>query len=222
MKGKCMGLNQAALFDLDGVVVDTETQYSVFWGKVGEKFHPEIENFNYIIKGNTLNQIYDKYFPDESVRKQISKALDYFENHMRYEYINGVMEFIGSLRVQGIKTAVVTSSNDMKMGILYGVHPDFKGMFDAIVTADMIPKSKPDPECFLLGARLLGCAPSNCFVFEDSLAGLTAGRAAGMTVIGLSTTHPAERISALADHVIADFSGFTVDEMEQIRMERLN
>ena len=47
MKGKCMGLNQAALFDLDGVVVDTETQYSVFWGKVGEKFHPEIENFNY-------------------------------------------------------------------------------------------------------------------------------------------------------------------------------
>lgn len=173
MKGKCMGLNQAALFDLDGVVVDTETQYSVFWGKVGEKFHPEIENFNYIIKGNTLNQIYDKYFPDESVRKQISKALDYFENHMRYEYINGVMEFIGSLRVQGIKTAVVTSSNDMKMGILYGVHPDFKGMFDAIVTADMISKSKPDPECFLLGARLLGCAPSNCFVFEDSLAGLT-------------------------------------------------
>ena len=102
------------------------------------------------------------------------------------------------------------------------MHPDFKGMFDAIVTADMISKSKPDPECFLLGARLLGCAPSNCFVFEDSLAGLTAGRAAGMTVIGLSTTHPAERISALADHVIADFSGFTVDEMEQIRMERLN
>lgn len=217
-----MSQNLAVLFDLDGVVVNTETQYSVFWGKVGAKFHPEIENFSYIIKGNTLNQIYDKYFPEQAVRNQISKALDYFENHMEYEYIPGVVDFIHELRERGIKTAVVTSSNNEKMNILYRVHPDFKSMFDTIVTADMITKSKPDPECFLLGAELLKTTPMNSFVFEDSLAGLTAGKAAGMTVIGLSTTHPAERISALADKVIPDFTHFSVENMEHVRQQKQN
>lgn len=54
---------KAALFDLDGVVFDTESQYSVFWGMIGKEYHPEISDFAQIIKGQTLVQIYDKYFP---------------------------------------------------------------------------------------------------------------------------------------------------------------
>lgn len=54
---------KAALFDLDGVVFDTESQYSVFWGMIGKEYHPEIPDFAQIIKGQTLVQIYDKYFP---------------------------------------------------------------------------------------------------------------------------------------------------------------
>lgn len=54
---------KAALFDLDGVVLDTETQYSVFWGMIGKEYHPELPDFALRIKGQTLVQIYDKYFP---------------------------------------------------------------------------------------------------------------------------------------------------------------
>lgn len=58
---------KAALFDLDGVVLDTETQYSVFWGMIGKEYHPELPDFALRIKGQTLVQIYDKYFSDDAV-----------------------------------------------------------------------------------------------------------------------------------------------------------
>ena len=58
---------KAALFDLDGVVFDTESQYSIFWGMIGREYHPEMPDFEYRIKGQTLVQIYDKYFTDEAV-----------------------------------------------------------------------------------------------------------------------------------------------------------
>ena len=51
--------NIAALFDFDGVVMDTETQYSVFWDELGRRYHPEIKDFGCVIKGQTLTQIYD-------------------------------------------------------------------------------------------------------------------------------------------------------------------
>lgn len=65
---------KAALFDLDGVVFETESQYSIFWGMIGREYHPEIPDFEYRIKGQTLVQIYDKYFSEDSVL-HISKVI---------------------------------------------------------------------------------------------------------------------------------------------------
>ena len=61
-----MNANQpiAALFDFDGVVMDTESQYTLFWDAVGKKYHPEIPNFGHHIKGQTLTRLYEKYFAD--------------------------------------------------------------------------------------------------------------------------------------------------------------
>ena len=70
----------------------------------------------------------------------------------------------------------------------------------------MFQNSKPHPECFLLGMKLLGATPENSFVFEDSFHGLQAGRSSGATVIGLATTNPREAIQSKADYVIDDFS----------------
>ena len=66
---------KAALFDLDGVVFDTESQYSIFWGMIGREYHPEMPDFEYRIKGQTLVQIYDKYFTDEAVFTHIIAVL---------------------------------------------------------------------------------------------------------------------------------------------------
>lgn len=200
---------QAALFDLDGVVFNTEPQYTVFWGAQCREFHPEHPGLEQEIKGMTLVQIYDAWFSGELADKQalITERLNDYEGQMSYDYVAGFEAYIHSLRSQGVKTAVVTSSNQPKMEAVYRSHPEFKGLFDAILTAEDFERSKPDPDCYLKAAERFGIAPEHCVVFEDSFNGLKSGRAAGMYVVGLATTNSAEAIRPMCDEVITDYVG---------------
>ena len=207
----------AALFDFDGVVVDTEPQYTLFWDEKGKKYHPEIPDFGHHIKGQTLIQIYKQYFRQpEGLQDEITRQLLDYELTMHFEYIDGVVDFMKELREKGVKLAIVTSSNDAKMANAYREHPELKSMVDYIVTADRVTHSKPHPECFLIGAELLGVEKDNCIVFEDSFHGIEAGNRAGMKVIGLATTNSAEAIAAKCALVIPDFTDFTFEKMKGV------
>ena len=207
----------AALFDFDGVVMDTETQYTLFWNEIGEKYFPQYPEFGRIIKGQTLTRIYDTYFPDmEEVRQEITDSLNLFEKEMHYDFIPGVVGFMKNLREHGVKMAIVTSSNQMKMANVYRAHPELKELVDYILTAEQVKHSKPAPDCFLLGADILETVPENCVVFEDSFHGLEAGNAAGMLVVGLSTTNSEEAIRDQCSLVIPDFRNFTYEEMRRL------
>lgn len=210
-KTKCI----AALFDFDGVVMDTETQYTVYWDEVGRQYHPELPHFGALIKGQTLTQIYDKHFAGMTEdQSKITAGLNRFERKMTFEYIAGVVDFMKDLRAHGVKIAIVTSSNELKMANVYAAHPELKeGLVDRILTAEMFTRSKPAPDSFLLGAEVFGTVPQNCVVFEDSFHGLEAGNAAGMTVIGLSTTNTAEAIKDKCKLSIHDFVGFNYEKM---------
>ena len=202
----------AALFDFDGVIMDTETQYTVFWDEQGRKYLNE-EDFGRRIKGQTLLQIYEKYFSDQpEAQLEISAELYVYEQKMSYEYIPGVEAFIADLRRNGAKIAVVTSSNEEKMANVYNAHPEFKGMVDRILTGEMFARSKPAPDCFLLGMEIFEATPENTYVFEDSFHGLQAGMTSGATVIGLATTNTREAITGKA-HYIIDFTGMTYDKL---------
>ena len=204
----------AALFDFDGVVVDTEPQYSLFWDEKGEKYHPEIPEFGHHIKGQTLVQIYSQYFlQPEGLQPEITRELLDFETRMSFEFIPGVVDFMKELRQKGVKIAIVTSSNDQKMANAHRALPELKSMVDAIITADKVSHSKPHPECFLLGADTLQIPIENCIVFEDSFHGLEAGNRAGMKVIGLATTNSASAIADKACLVIPDFVDFSYEKM---------
>ena len=207
----------AALFDFDGVVMDTETQYSLFWNKIGKQYFPQIEEFGRIIKGQTLVNIYAKYFAGmEKEQRDITARLNQFEKDMAYEYIPGVVDFMKDLRAHGVKMAIVTSSNDLKMANVYKAHPELKELVDRILTAEMFTRSKPAPDCFLLGAEVFGTVPQNCVVFEDSFHGLEAGNAAGMAVVGLCTTNPKEAIADKCKLVIPDFTAFSFEKMKAL------
>ena len=199
---------KAALFDLDGVVFDTEPQYTVFWGQQCREFHPEHPGLEHEIKGQTLVQIYDAWFSGPLAERQaeITERLNRFEQQMSYDYIAGFVEYFTELRKKGVKTAVVTSSNQPKMEAVYQSRPEFKGMFDAILTSEDFERSKPDPDCYLKAAERLGVSKDDCVVFEDSYNGLKSGRAAGMYVVGLATTNSAEAIAPLCDKVINDYT----------------
>lgn len=198
----------AALFDLDGVVFDTEKQYSVFWGSQCRLYHPDKPGLENTIKGQTLVQIFDGYFDDlRSEQPKIIERLNEFERNMEFEYVPGFLDFMSDLRANNVRTAVVTSSNKAKMEAVYSVHPEFKALFDIILTSEDFDKSKPDPDCYIKGAKAFGLQFADCVVFEDSFNGLKAGRNAGMKVVGLATTNPAGAIKPYSDYVVSDFEG---------------
>ena len=203
-----------ALFDFDGVLMDTETQYSRFWDETGRKF-VNIEGFGSIIKGQTLVQIFGKHFAGHSQEelRAIEDAINESERNMVYDFITGAREFLAELKKAGVPTAIVTSSNNMKMAQVYKVHPDLHTLVDAILTSEDFSKSKPDPECFIKGMERLGGTPDTTVVFEDSIHGITAGRAAGAYVVGLATTNKREVIEPLCDMVIDDFSDFSLEKL---------
>ncbi len=201
-----------ALFDLDGVLIDSENSYTCFWNEIDRIYPTGIENYALYIKGTTLEVIM-KDFPDPDVRADILRRIREFQDTMTYPIFPGVEEFLSQLANRGIPAAIVTSSDDRKMGFLFKEHPEFRNYFRAVIDASQVTLSKPHPQGYLLAAEAIGCKPENCFVFEDSIQGLNAGRAAGATVIGLATTNPRRVVEPLANYVIDSFEGFSVDDM---------
>ena len=198
---------KAALFDLDGVVFDTEPQYTIFWGAQCREFHPDHPGLEHEIKGQTLVEIYDAWFSGDLqyAREIITERLNQYEQQMAYNYVEGFKEYIEDLRQKGVRTAVVTSSNLPKMQAVYACHPEFKELFDAILTSEDFERSKPDPDCYLKAAKRLKASYEDCVVFEDSFNGLKSGRAAGMYVVGLATTNAADAIRPYCDQVISNY-----------------
>ena len=211
---------KAALFDLDGVVFDTEPQYTVFWGSMCRLYHPEHPGLEHEIKGSTLDQIFDRWWagPLESEREAVTQRLNDFEASMNYDYIEGLQEFLAYLRRNGVKTAIVTSSNRQKMDSVYRSRPEPSLLFDDILTSEDFTESKPSPQCYLRAAQRLGAEPQDCVVFEDSFNGLRSGRAAGMFVVGLATTNSREAIAPLSDIQIDNYINFKLGSEEGVNL----
>ena len=157
------------LFDFDGVIADTETQYTEFWNRIGREYLGQ-EEFGHTIKGQTLVQIFGKYFESmDREQEEIVPQLNEFEANMSYDYIPGAQAFMKELKAAGIPMAIVTSSNDIKMSNAYKAHPELLELVDKVLTSEYFSKSKPDPECFLKGMESLGGTPEETVVFESSL-----------------------------------------------------
>ena len=207
------------LFDLDGVLLDSEGLYTIFWEQMDKEYPTGIDQFASYIKGFHLSRIMGYFDNDEVRRDVLNKLLDY-ERNMRYEFFPGALEFVRQLREAGIPMAIVTSSDRKKMLSLYRQHPEFPTLFDQIITGDMVSKAKPDPDCFLLGARLLGVDIGDCIVFEDSRNGLLAARASGARVIGVATTLSADIVEPLCDMAIGAVKELTVEAMLGCRLKK--
>lgn len=209
---------EAVLFDLDGVIVDTEGQYTQFWTEIGRRDFPHIPDLAMRIKGNTLSLIFQQYYPgDTEAQQRVARELDEFEGQMDYPFVEGAMAFVDELRRAGVKTAVVTSSYRRKMENLCARHPQFKDLFTEIFTAENATRSKPAPDCYVNAARTLGVDCGQCYVFEDSLSGLRAGLDSGAAVIALTTTNSAEAVAPLSRLTIRNFTEISLAQMRALK-----
>ncbi|MBP1629523.1 MAG: phosphatase [Bacteroidetes bacterium] len=202
--------NIAYLFDLDGVVIDTETEYSKIWTVIGDKYIPDVRDFANQIKGNHLNNIYENYFSHLSLMEWegIVDFLRTKESEIEYTYIEGARDFLLELKAKNHLTALVTSSDDTKLERLFLQLPEIKTFFNTIVSANDKVKGKPEPDPYLLAAERLNIEPEKCIVFEDAIAGIESGLAARMYVIALSTTHKPEQLQKYTPKVIPNFKNF--------------
>ena len=205
------------LFDLDGVLLDTEGIYTDFWQDIDNRYPTGVPGFAHIIKGSNLTTILDTYYPDKELQRIIIDILDDFEKDMKYRPFADAMTFVNELKKCGIPTCIVTSSSMLKMENAFAQLPGFKEMFDGLITGDMVSRCKPDPEGYLMGAKMIGVNPKNCYVFEDSLQGMQAGINAGCKVIALTTTVERSRIESVkTNKIMESFDGFDVRSMLEI------
>lgn len=204
-----------ALFDLDGVLIDTEGIYTIFWHDIDVKFPTGVANFEYVIKGSTLETILTSYFKEED-RPEILFLLKEHEKDMVYRYFDGIEAFLNRLRELRVPSAIVTSSNAAKMKVLFEKLPSLRQLVDIVVTGDDVQRSKPDPEGYRIAAQRLGLPSQRCVVFEDSIAGVRAGRCAGGAVVAFTTTNAAEKLREFADVIVDSIQELDAEKLPQL------
>jgi beta-phosphoglucomutase family hydrolase len=206
----------AYIFDMDGTLVDNMDAHAEAWiGLLGELgVEVSRETFFARAAGKTNRQILELFLgagpgATELARLAAEKEARYREIYApQLKPLPGLRDFLAGARRDGIPLAVATSAGRANIGFVLG-GLGLEPSFDAIVSEEDGTRGKPDPEMFLLAARRLGASPEVCTVFEDSRAGIEAGARAGMAVVALATSLPAEE---LARHpgvirVIRDFVG---------------
>lgn len=203
------------MFDLDGTLIDTERQYSQFWqGLLGRYGLPE--DFVSRIKGTTLADTLDRYFPSAEMRRDVTAELVAFEAGMNYALTDGAAEFLSDIRSHGVKTAVVTSSDAVKIAQVRRGLPGFLESFDAVLGSEDFPLSKPDPSCYLTAAARLACRKDECVVFEDVPNGLKAGRAAGIFTVAVGELGESGGDGVLSDWGVGGFAGLHYQDMVRV------
>jgi beta-phosphoglucomutase len=185
---------QAALFDLDGVIVDTAKYHYVAWREMANGLGFDLtEQQNERLKGVSRMESLDivlsiggvEVSPEEKERLGASKNRRYVELVGRMdssEILRGAREYLSLLRERRIKIGLGSASKNADL-ILNNL--GIRSLFDVVVDGTKVTKSKPDPEVFLLGAGGLGVPPASCVVYEDAAAGIEAAKAAGMSAVGI-------------------------------------
>ncbi|MCB1121472.1 MAG: HAD family phosphatase [Verrucomicrobiae bacterium] len=213
-----------AIFDWDGVVIDSSRCHEKSWDLLAEEegrilpeghFKKGFGRKNQVIIPDILGWTRD---PDEIERLGHRKEALYRQLVLEdgVERISGIEDFLKSLWSAGIPCAVGSSTPRKNVETILGL-VGFAGYFEAIVCAEDVTHGKPHPEVFLTAATKLGIQPENCVVFEDAFAGLEAAKAGGMKSIGLATTHPAESLQAhKPDLVLENFLSFSAAEFLRI------
>lgn len=185
---------KGAIFDLDGVIVDTAKYHYLAWKELAEElgfFFKESDNER--LKGVSRMRSLEILLEvggvtaseSEKLKMAQSKNTRYvkmLDNLDKSELLEGAEEYLRKLKREGVKIALGSASKNAplildKLGITH--------LFDAIVDGNCVSKAKPDPEVFLKGAEMLNLPPEECCVFEDSQAGIEAARRAGCSVIAI-------------------------------------
>jgi beta-phosphoglucomutase family hydrolase len=200
--------NWGAIFDWDGVIIDSSSHHEESWERLAREVERALppDHFkrgfgrkNEFIIPEILGWTRDA---EEIARLSLRKEALYREvvAHRGVEVLPGVRVWLERLRAARVPCVIGSSTHraniDLSLGLL-----GLRDAFHAIVTAEDVSRGKPDPQVFLTAAERIGRAPEHCVVFEDALVGIAAARAGGMKCVAVATTNPPELLKE-ADRVV--------------------
>jgi len=210
-----------AIFDWDGIVVDSHDRHRESWFLLAEEIDQPLTVELFVESFGMRNeQIIPELFhwAEPGDHEHIAALGERKERLYRklvratgIEPLPGVRPLLEQLQGHGIPSSIGSSTprkNITAVLELIGLADKFA----AVTASEDVQRGKPDPEVFLIAARKIDRSPASCVVFEDSHAGIEAGRAAGMKTIAVTTTHPRESFSD---------ADLTIDSLEEVSLESL-
>ena len=209
-------MKHGAIFDMDGTLLDTERLYQNTWVELAKEFgqtpEPAFPRAVCGSSGEHMLEIIRTYYPDVDAQRFMDSCYARVAQAVETSIPKkpGMEEILSYLRGHGVKLAVASSNAHIQIeknlrlaGVL-----DY---FDAVVGGDEVENSKPAPDIFLLAAQRIGCAPEDCYVFEDGSNGIHAGAAAGCaTVMIPDLTPPTEELRAVCTAVCESLSAVRI------------
>lgn len=203
---------KGVIFDMDGVVVDNHQYHFEAWMEFSRrhKFKLNAEIYRDQYNGKTNRDLFEMIFgrlSEDQFKNYTQEKEGLYKNLYKDSMVahKGLIDFLEYLKIHKYKialgTSAPTSNVDFVMDGLF-----LRKYFDAIVDGTMVSRGKPHPEIYLKASALLDLNPSECFVFEDSLAGLEAGRRAGCKIVGVATSHEAFELKPMTELIIHDFT----------------
>ena len=215
--------NFAAIFDMDGTLIDNTPYHFKSWQMMYAKYGKgELSKQTYytVISGvpvlETIRRVFGEGRNEEELKALFNeKEAFYRESYAPYiRPINGLENFLAELKSAGVKIAMGTSATQEDIDFVFN-HIAIQDYFDVIINSTMVTKPKPDPQVYLRAAEKINMPPAKCVVFEDSLAGIKSGNSAGMKVIGITTGHTADELQPV-NLVIDDYTGLTVEKIADL------
>jgi beta-phosphoglucomutase family hydrolase len=212
----------AVLFDMDGVLVDNMSFHVDAWRAFCERhgFPFELTDYNQNMNGrnafDSLTYLMGRPPSDEElISLTAEKEAIYREQYAPHlQPARGLLRLLNDLRYHDVRLAVATSAPLENVSFTLdgtGLRP----YFDAVIDASAVTRGKPAPDIYLAAATAVGVPPEQCIVVEDALLGIQAGRAAGMKVIGVTTTHEAGELRH-TDRVVRDFEELNFESFREL------
>ena len=187
---------KACIFDLDGVIVDTAGYHYQAWKRLANQLDFDFtledneklkgisrkESLELILKWGMVSKT--SVEKEELARLKNSWYVEMISGMTPADVLPGALQFLKDVKASGYKTALGSASKNA--GIILN-KVELTNYFDAIVDGNVVTASKPDPQVFLKGAKMLGVDPLACVVFEDAIAGVEAAKNGGMNVVGIGS-----------------------------------
>ncbi len=211
---------KAAIFDLDGVIVDTVPLHFQSWKKMFSEYGKEFSFDDYKNKVDGIPRIAGAKailtdLSEEELEQATQKKQNYFLEFLEQKGVlayQSTLDLINQLKHNGIKVAVISSSKNC-LAILKKLKIDT--LFEVIITGHDVKQGKPHPQVFLLACQRLGLSPPECIVFEDAVLGVEAAKRGNFKCVGIDRYHNPARL-AQADLVVNDLSELDLEKLRRI------